>query len=214
MVNAAKTAARRQTLKEALVNAAAEAIGRQGLTGLKARALADAAGCAVGAIYNVVADLDELILEVNARTLRALEADLTAAGRPPAGAPDADWAIAELTRMAVAYLDFAAKNVRLWRAVYDHRLPEGGKLPKSYLDEQMRLFTFIEEPLRILQPGASAHRYALLARSLTSAVHGIVMLGLEEKLYAIPLPALREQVSFVAAAIGRGLVAPEAAPSV
>src|SRR5262245_38356213 len=132
MVNATGTAARRQTLKEALVNAAAEAIGRQGLAGLKARALADAAGCAVGAVYNVVADLDELVLEVSARTLRPFEAEPTAARRPAGDAPDADWAIAELTRMAVAYVDFAAKNARLWRAVYDHRLPEGRRLPKSY----------------------------------------------------------------------------------
>ena len=60
-------------LKEALVEAAVRAIAEQGFRGLKARALADEAGCAVGAIYNVVADLDELTLLANARTLAALE---------------------------------------------------------------------------------------------------------------------------------------------
>jgi hypothetical protein len=48
----------------------------------------------------------------------------------------------------------------------------------------------------------------LLARSLFSAVHGLVVLGLEEKLQTIPLPVLREQVRFVVTAIGRGMVAP------
>jgi hypothetical protein len=36
-------------------------------------------------------------------------------------------------------------------------------------------------------------------------VHGIVVLGLEEKLQLIPLPVLREQVTFLVEAMGRGL---------
>ena len=77
MVYETKTAARRQNLREALVAAAEKRIGTEGLRGLKARDLAAAAGCAVGAIYNVVDDLDDLILAVNALTLAALERALT-----------------------------------------------------------------------------------------------------------------------------------------
>ncbi len=87
------TATRREQLKEALTDAAARTIAEQGLSGLKARALADEAGCAVGAIYNVVADLDELILHANARTLAALEKALTAATTSGQGP---DWAIDQL----------------------------------------------------------------------------------------------------------------------
>jgi hypothetical protein len=67
------------------------------------------------------------------------------------------------------------------------------------------LFGLIEEPLHVLQPQASPKRRALLARSLFSAVHGLVRLGLEEKLQAIPVTALREQMTFVITAIGRGM---------
>ncbi|HKG01011.1 MAG TPA: TetR/AcrR family transcriptional regulator, partial [Xanthobacteraceae bacterium] len=66
-----KPAQRRESLKQALVGAAERMIATQGLSGLRARALADTVGCAVGAIYNVVADLDELILLVNSRTIAA-----------------------------------------------------------------------------------------------------------------------------------------------
>jgi DNA-binding transcriptional regulator YbjK len=48
-----KTAERRQLLKDALISAAERTIETTGLSGLKARALAFKAGCAVGAIYNV-----------------------------------------------------------------------------------------------------------------------------------------------------------------
>ena len=73
-----KTAERRQQLKNALISAAERTIENHGLGGLKARALAYRVGCAVGAIYNVVTDLDDLVFEVNSRTLTALERHLAA----------------------------------------------------------------------------------------------------------------------------------------
>jgi hypothetical protein len=78
----------------------------------------------------------------------------------------------------------------------------------------MQLFSYVEGPLRILQPNASPKRLALLARSLVSAVHGIVTLGLEEKLYTLPLTSLREQVTFVVSAIGHGLAAERRPPGI
>src|SRR5258708_37586990 len=74
-----KAAERRQRLRDALISAAEWTIETHGLSGLKARALAFQVGCAVGAIYNVVTDLDDLIFAVNSRTLAALERDLAAA---------------------------------------------------------------------------------------------------------------------------------------
>ncbi len=67
-----------------------------------------------------------------------------------------------------------------------------------------RLFVYIEEPLRKLAPAPSPERRALLARSLFSAVHGIVLIGLEEKLQHLPLPVLREQVTVMVEAMAKG----------
>jgi AcrR family transcriptional regulator len=202
------TEQRRARLRDALVAAAERAIARQGLGTLRARALAQEVGCAVGAIYNVVEDLDDLVLLVNARTLAALERELIAADRvdePPAQGANA--AIARLVRMAIAYLDFAAANTPRWRTLFEHRMPAGREVPAWYREEQQRLFAYVEALLLELQAQESRVRRALLARSLFSAVHGLVVLGLEEKLQTIPLPVLREQVRFVVTAIGRGMVA-------
>ena len=196
------TATRREQLKEALIAAAARTIAEQGLSGLKARALADEAGCAVGAIYNVVADLDELILLANARTLAALEKALTAATTSGQGP---DWAIEQLVKLALAYLEFAASHRRQWQALFDHRLAPGESPPDWYQRDLERLFGYIEQPVAELQPDASPARRALLARSLFSAAHGLVALGLEEKLQFIPLPSLREQVTTIVTALGYGL---------
>ena len=198
---------RRARLRDALVTAAEQAIAQQGLGALRARALAEEVGCAVGAIYNVVEDLDDLVVLVNARTLEALERDLSAADRAgePADGPNA--AVGRLVRMALAYLDFAATQTPRWRTLFEHRMPTGREVPAWYREQQQRLFAHVEELLLELQADESRVRRALLARSLFSAVHGLVVLGLEEKLQAIPLPVLREQVRFVVTAIGRGMVA-------
>ena len=115
-----------------------------------------------------------------------------------------DSAIAQLVRLALAYLAFAAANTPRWRALFDHRMP-GREVPDWYRNEQHRLFRHVEEPLRVLQPDVPPKRRALLARSLFSAVHGLVRLGLEEKLQAIPLTVLREQMTFIVTTIGRGM---------
>jgi AcrR family transcriptional regulator len=203
------TGQRRAKLRDALVTAAEQTITQQGLGSLRARALAEEVGCAVGAIYNVVEDLDDLVLLVNARTLAALERDLIAADRAGEPAEGPNVAIARLVHMALAYLDFAAAHTPRWRTLFEHRMPAGREVPAWYREQQQRLFAYVEELLLELQANESRVRRALLARSLFSAVHGLVVLGLEEKLQAIPLPVLREQVRFVVNAIGRGMLAPE-----
>jgi AcrR family transcriptional regulator len=208
MVSELKAVARRRKLRDALIAAAERTIAAEGLRGMRARDLALKVGCAVGAIYNVVEDLDDLVLLVNARTLAALEHDLSAADRAGEAADAPNDAIARLVRMALAYLDFAAAQTPRWRTLFEHRMPAGREVPTWYRAQQQRLFAYVEELLLELQADESRVRRALLARSLFSAVHGLVVLGLEEKLQAIPLPVLREQVRFVVTAIGRGMVAP------
>jgi AcrR family transcriptional regulator len=205
VVNATKTLNRRENLKKALIGAAERAIVSQGLRAVRARSLAEEAGCAIGAIYNVVTDLDDLILAVNSRTLAVLERELKAASYAGEAGPGPDQAIARLVALASAYLDFAAANTLRWRAVFEHRIPAGQTVPEWYVEDQRRLFDYVEDPLRQLQPEATPARRALLARSLFSAVHGMVVLGLEEKLHAVPLPILHEQLTFVVSTIGRGM---------
>jgi AcrR family transcriptional regulator len=206
-----KTAERRQNLKDSLIALAEHIIDRQGLSAVRARDLAAQAGCAVGAIYNVFADLDDLILAVNQRTLTEIEAELArSAGLVGQGdIEDVPQAIDHLVRLALAYLHFAAARTQRWRALFEHRMPEGKPLPDWYAARRQGLFAFVEQPLRVLRPDLTPKQTALLARSLFSAVHGIVILGLEEKIGDISVPELEEQLATVVTALGRGLSAGE-----
>ena len=205
MVYESKAVARRRKLRDALIAAAERTIAKEGLRGMKARDLAVEVGCAVGAIYNVFTDLDDLIFAVNARTLAALEKKLIEAGGTASRKPGVEGALERLLRLALAYLGFAAANMPRWRAVFDHRPLDGRAIPDDYMADQLRLFSYVEAPLEVLQPGIAPQRRALVARSLFSAVHGVVVLGLEEKLQHLPLPVLREQVTLLVTAMGKGL---------
>src|SRR5262249_12731484 len=115
------------------------------------------------------------------------------------------WAVEQLVKLALAYLKFASSHRRLWGALFEHRLSPGRQLPEWYQRELAQLFSFVEAPVAVLQPKASSARRAQLTRSLFSAVHGMVALGLEEKLQVLPLPVLREQVTTIVTALGNGL---------
>ena len=199
-----KALERREKLRSDLIVAAERMITERGLPGLKTRDLAREIGCANGAVYNLVADVDELVLRVGSRTLLRLDAALSAA--ESAGDPSPKQA---LVRIAIAYCDFAAENLQLWRALFEHRMSPVKIVPDWSVDDQMQLFRHIHQPLAALLPKRSPKELSITARSLFSAVHGMVALGLEQKLVAVPLPALRDEIAGLVRAIIDGLIARE-----
>jgi AcrR family transcriptional regulator len=199
----AKQGDRYAALRTRLIDAAERSIAERGLPAVKARDLAAEAGCAIGTLYNAFEHLDELILCVGSRTLVMLDAELGAArATHPYGSPEE--AIDDLLRLALAYLGFAARHSIRWRALFEHRLSDGRLLPQWYVEQQHMLFAQVEGPLATLLPELDDDRRRVLARTLFSAVHGVVALGLEEKLISLPLRDLREQVVAIVRAIARG----------
>lgn len=203
---------RRGELRQALLGAAERCIASEGIKALKARELAAEAGCATGQIYNVWSDLDSLVIAVNARTLDSLDVILMAA-RPPAGLPPADQARALLLAQAEAYFDFARHSGHRWRAVFEHRRAGSRALPAWYREQQARLFSHVDRPLRTLLPALPPAERAALGRTIFSAVHGIAALGLEELLGRQSYQQLRQQLGLVVTAIVRGLQEAQAGPA-
>lgn len=191
---------KRAKLREALILAAERSIAAGGLAALRTRELAREIGCANGAVYNLVEDMDELILLVGSRTLDRLDRALIAAesGGPPEPSET-------LVRIAVAYCDFAAENLELWRALFEHRMAPDKPLPEWSISKQLDLFRHVHQPLAALFPKRSSAELSVTARSLFSAVHGVVLLGLEQKLVAVPTDALRSELATIVRAMVTGL---------
>jgi AcrR family transcriptional regulator len=194
---------RHAELRQQLIDAAERTIAEKGLAALKARDLARDAGCAVGTIYNVFEHLDELVLCVGLRTLTMLERALGAA-RPERPRSSTEDARDDLVRLALAYLEFAATHTVRWRALFEHRVTEGRRLPEWFVEQQHGLFAQVERPLGELLPEIDQKAQRGLARTVFSAVHGIVALGLEEKLAPLSLPDLASQLAATVRAIAIG----------
>jgi AcrR family transcriptional regulator len=195
-----KTLERRAKQLEALIAAAEKAIAAKGLAGLKSRELAAEIGVANGAVFNLVDDMDELVLRVGSRTLARLDGALSVAESGGAASP-----AEKLVRIAVAYCDFAADNLELWRALFEHRMAPEKPIPEWAVEEQMNLFRHIYHPLSKLFPKWSADELGITARSLFASVHGMVSLGLEQKLIAVPVAALRDEIAAIVKATIKGL---------
>ena len=189
---ARKTEERRAALREALIAHAERRIAEDGLDALRARDLAKDAGCAVGAIYNVFGDLNDLVLAVNARTFDRLGA---AVAESLADAPQDP--TEQLVVMSHAYHRFAAEHFFRWRALFEIDRPAGEAAPEWYLREMGRLFAYIDAPLSVLFPDLGQEDRALMTRALFSSVHGIILLALNEASAGVPEAEVDRMISLV-----------------
>ena len=132
-------------------------------------------------------DFDGLILTVNRDTVQALTARLKAV---PSDDP-----VRQLHGLAAAYLDFANEHANLLRSLFEHRMEDDRPFPADILVMVMQAFALMHEPLVRLMPERDPEDVALLARMMFSAVHGIISLGLEERMVAVPPEKLRQQLA-------------------
>ena len=186
------TEKRRAELRERLIDIAEVEIRAHGSGSLRARALAEEAGCAVGAIYNVFDDMTGLVLAVNGRTFERLGADVSAAVATKADEPPVE----RLIVIAREYMTFAAEAPNLWRALFDVEMT-AETVPAWYMEQLSRLFAIIAAPLSELDPDASPSEIDLRTRTLFSSVHGIVLLGLERRISGVPLPRIQKMIDYL-----------------
>jgi AcrR family transcriptional regulator len=162
-------------------------IASKGLRLLKVRDVAEAADCSIGSVYNEFGDFDGLILAVNRETVEELSARL--------GSVPADDPIRQLRGLAATYLEFFSQHANLLRSLYEHRMEDDRPFPEDILLMVMRAFALMHQPLVRLLPERDPKDIAMLARLMFSAVHGIISLGLEERMVAVPPDSLRQQVA-------------------
>ena len=175
-----------------MLDSARDIISRKGLISLKVRDVADAASCSIGSVYNEFGDFDGLILTINRETVSRLTEQLRSIG--------SDDPRADLTGLAVGYLDFAVANTNLLRSLFEHRMEGGRPFPEDILDMVMQAFALMYPPLSRLLPDRAPDDVALIARTMFSAAHGIISLGLEDRMVAVPQNQLKQQlVQFVEA---------------
>lgn len=189
----------RNKLKANTLLVAKRIVRNEGLRALQARRIAQEAGCSVGTIYNLYDGLDHLIIRVNSGTLEDLGAKLSEL-EPSA----TNSLVADLTVMALTYLQFALDSQPAWRAIFEHQLAKDKTVPDWYREHQARLFSIVEKKLAHVVTDDQQRKIA--ARALFAAVHGIVSIALDQKLGDFDYAATQAQVKFIVQSAAKGLV--------
>ena len=132
---------------------------------------------AAGSIYNAVGDLDAVVLRVNARTLERLRAALVRLvdpARPP---------IENALAVADGYLDFVARQPRLWGVILEHVLPPGSDFPDWYEKALAATTNVVDEVLKPLVADEDERRRAVA--TLWASLHGLASLSSSGKLAVV-----------------------------
>ena len=103
--------------------------------------------------------------------------------------------IRQLHGLADAYLACATEHPNLLRALFEHRMENDRPFPEDILLMVMEAFSLMHAPLVQLLPDRDGEDVAQLARMMFSAVHGIISLGLEERMVAVPPEQLRQRLA-------------------
>lgn len=190
---AGKVEKKREELRRKLIDIGEKRITDGGISQIRARELAHDAGCAVGAIYNVFGDLNDLVMAVNGRTFKRLGTHVVESVNANPGAQP----VQVLITMGHAYLDFAMHNTNAWRTLFDLEMSTDQEVPDWYLTELEQLLGLIAKPLMQNFPQMSREDVMLMTRGLFSSIHGIVLLGLEKRISAVPTEQLERMISLI-----------------
>lgn len=180
----------REELREIALRAAEDLVATQGLAALSTRKVASRIGYTVGSLYMVFRNLDDLIAQMNERTLTDLHTRLLAATgvEPPAMAVRA---------LAQAYICFALAEPHRWLAVYQHRMPPDQPLPESFTARVAGMFELVQQQLTLLCPHLPPEGVALATRALWSSIHGVCILGFDQKLEIVGGHSIQEVAGFL-----------------
>lgn len=154
----------RDELKALIIDQGHALMGELGFEKFSARAVAKRVGYSVGTIYNVFESHDDLLLNINAKTLSIWQARLER--RLEEQAQD------RIGALVNGYMDFAAQNSNCWLALYNHRMADDAPVPRWYRE---KLNGFLDLMLREIErflPQFDEEERKSLAHSLLANVHG------------------------------------------
>ena len=168
----------REQLKEMALVAAEQLLSEKSASELSTRQIATKMGYTVGTLYQIFKNLPDLLLHVNARTLKKLYDDCQQLELVQLNPEQV------ILSYANVYLSFAHSHAGLWEVIFDNTIINDDELPDWYLGQVNSLFSLVESQLKIIRPEASELEITKTSRVLWSSVHGICTLSINNNLFA------------------------------
>lgn len=167
-----------EELRELILGATTELIKEQGLGGLSAREIARRINYSPGTLYNSFENLDDVVLTIEGRLLDQLFEVLSSL--PAGGEPHA-----RVHQLAKRYLQFAARNPKLWNLLFEHHISDARAVPDWYRQKLEALMGQVEGVLVPLAGELEGEALRRSARVLWASVHGLSSLSAADKLSII-----------------------------
>ncbi|MBF0357588.1 MAG: TetR/AcrR family transcriptional regulator [Magnetococcales bacterium] len=160
----------RDDLFDLILDEAEKIIETKGVSALTARSIATAIGYSPGTLYNLFANIDEIILRLNCRTMDDLYQKLSDALKKTSGRT-------KLDKMISTYLDYNKASTQRWDLLFEHRLAEGQELPDWYQKRLDLLIGLLVNALRSMLPECGEKEVNHSARVLWCSLYGICSLA-------------------------------------
>lgn len=189
----------REELYELVLAAATEIVETDGFRALTARNVADAIGYSAGTLYNLFANLDDLILHINGRTLDRVYDRLSREKLTGMATQD-------ISNLLNVYLRFIEAHPNLWAQIFEHNWAEDDVLPQWYLRKIDKGLSILENALTPIFSKNSEAEIKNAARVLWAGLHGIVSLSTSGKLEFVSNESVADMAKSLASNYVAGLV--------
>jgi AcrR family transcriptional regulator len=186
-----------EELKALVLDAAETIVIDEGFSELKVRRIAMEIGYTVGSIYMVFANMADLIMHINARTLDALTAQLEQIQDH-----DVEQSIESLAK---AYLRYASENYNRWHNVFDYGVSTNTKIPDWYKEKVDIVFAPVKSKFAALFPDLTEDYRNSAAMALLGGIHGICVLSLTNELSKDSIDGIEKAVLLLVRNFIRGL---------
>lgn len=141
---------------------------------LSLRSLARDVGCAPSTLLKLYGSFSNLLQYVNIETLDRM-------GAAVSWLEDAE-PTPQLKALAMAYWQFAQHEPHRWQMLFEYPLADEGELDERQSHIIDALFLRVESALKAYQPALDDVAAKRMARTLWGSVHGLVQLGLNDRL--------------------------------
>ncbi len=135
-----------------------------GFARFSAREVAKRIGYSIGTLYNVFGTYDHFIAAVNTRTFELWAQELRSALSRCQGD--------RIQCLVENYFFFARTNRNLWRAIYEHNVPDDFAMPDEQHMRRGTLTDIVVQEIVDALPQTMSDAAPRLARSLIATVHG------------------------------------------
>ncbi|MBF0445323.1 MAG: TetR/AcrR family transcriptional regulator [Magnetococcales bacterium] len=160
----------RDELFDLILDEAQKIIEEKGVAALTARSIASAIGYSPGTLYNLFANIDEIIMHLNGRTMDDLQQKLQAAVQQSSSGR------AKLDKLITTYLKYNKTSRQRWNLLFEHRLSPEQTLPKWYKRRLDNLLDLLADTIQTLLPDCGDKEIKHSARVLWSGLYGVCSL--------------------------------------